>query len=336
MNVLTKKAVPTVVERTESEENRELAAGRRVLQLEARALSRLAQGLDVDFSRAVDILDRAKGRIVVSGMGKSGHIGNKIAATLASTGAPAIFVHPAEASHGELGMITRDDALLVLSNSGETTELSDMVYFSRRYEIPLIAIVGCADSTLADSADVALIMADEPEAGTLGLAPTTSTTMTLALGDALAVALFERKKFTESDFHVFHPGGKLGQSLVRVRDIMHGEADLPLVSPDLLMSEVLIVMTAKCFGCVGVIDERGDLLGIVTDGDLRRNLADDLLQRTAGELMTTRPQTIHEDALVAEAVRVMNAHEITGLFVTDGAHPLGILHIHDCLRAGIS
>jgi len=336
MNAPTKKAVPAAAERADSEENRDLAAGRRVLQLEARALSRLAQELDTGFTRAVDILERVKGRIVVSGMGKSGHIGNKIAATLASTGAPAIFVHPAEASHGDLGMITGEDALLVLSNSGETTELSDMVHFSRRYEIPLIAIVGRADSTLAESADVALIMADEPEAGTLGLAPTTSTTMTLALGDALAVALFERKQFSETDFHVFHPGGKLGQSLVRVRDIMHGEADLPLVAPDMAMSEVLIVMTAKRFGCVGVIDEAGDLLGIVTDGDLRRNLADDLLERTAGELMTGEPQTIREDALAAEAVRTMNAREITGLFVTDGARPVGILHIHDCLRAGIA
>jgi len=336
MNAPLKTAVPAKAKPTESVENHDLAAGRRVLQLESRALWCLAQELDVGFTRAVDILDCAKGRIVVSGMGKSGHIGNKIAATLASTGAPAIFVHPAEASHGDLGMITRDDALLVLSNSGETTELSDMVHFSRRYEIPLIAIVGRANSTLAESADVALIMADEPEAGTLGLAPTTSTTMTLALGDALAVALFERKQFTESDFHVFHPGGKLGQSLVRVRDIMHGEADLPLVGPDMLMSEVLIIITAKRFGCVGVVDESGDLLGIVTDGDLRRNLADDLLERTAGDLMTIQPQTIHEDALAAEAVRVMNANEITGLFVTDDARPVGILHIHDCLRAGIA
>ncbi len=335
MNAPTKKAM-SEAERGDSEENRDLAAGRRVLQLEARALSRLAEELDADFTVAVDILARTKGRIVVSGMGKSGHIGSKIAATLASTGAPAIFVHPAEASHGDLGMITRDDALLALSNSGETTELSDLVQFSKRFEIPLIAIVGRAGSTLGDSADVALIMADEPEAGTLGLAPTTSTTMTLALGDALAVALFERKQFSESDFHVFHPGGKLGQSLVRVRDIMHGADDLPLVGPDTVMSEALVVMTAKRFGCVGVIDADGDLLGVVTDGDLRRNLTDDLLVRQASELMTAHPQTIRIDALAAEAVRMMNECKITGLFVADGNKPVGILHIHDCLRAGIS
>jgi arabinose-5-phosphate isomerase len=316
--------------------SRDLAAGRRVLQLEARALARLAQELDPSFAEAVKILDRVKGRIVVSGMGKSGHIGNKIAATLASTGTLAIFVHPAEASHGDLGMITRDDALLILSNSGETTELSDMLHFSKRYGIPMIAIVGRAGSTLAQSADVALIMADEPEAGTLGLAPTTSTTMTLALGDALAVALFERKAFSEGDFHVFHPGGKLGQSLVRVRDIMHGADDLPLVESDTLMAEALLVMTAKRFGCVGVIDEAGDLLGIVTDGDLRRNMTNDLLERTVNRLMTAEPAVIRAGALAAEAVQVMNERQITGLFVTDGARPVGILHIHDCLKAGIT
>ena len=335
MNAPTKKAMPAA-EGGDLEEGRDLTAGRRVLQLEARALSRLAQELDANFAEAVDILDRTKGRIVVSGMGKSGHVGNKIAATLASTGAPAIFVHPAEASHGDLGMITGDDALLVLSNSGETTELGDMLQFSKRNKIPMIAIVGKARSTLGESADIALVMPDEPEAGTLGLAPTTSTTMTLALGDALAVALFERKQFSESDFHTFHPGGKLGQSLVRVREIMHGPDDLPLVGPDVVMSQALIVMTAKRFGCVGVIGDDGDLLGIVTDGDLRRHLSDGLLERRAGELMTAEPSTIREDALAAEAVRVMNERRITGLFVTDGARPVGILHIHDCLRAGIS
>ncbi len=335
MNAPTKKAMPAA-EGGDLEEDRDLTAGRRVLQLEARALSRLAQELDANFAEAVDILDRTKGRIVVSGMGKSGHVGNKIAATLASTGAPAIFVHPAEASHGDLGMITGDDALLVLSNSGETTELGDMLQFSKRNKIPMIAIVGKARSTLGESADVALVMPDEPEAGTLGLAPTTSTTMTLALGDALAVALFERKQFSESDFHTFHPGGKLGQSLVRVHEIMHGPDDLPLVGPDVVMSQALIVMTAKRFGCVGVIGDDGDLLGIVTDGDLRRHLSDGLLERRAGELMTAEPSTIREDALAAEAVRVMNERRITGLFVTDGARPVGILHIHDCLRAGIS
>ena len=200
----------------------------------------------------------------------------------------------------------------------------------------MIAIVGKKDSTLAKSADVPLIMADEPEAGTLGLAPTTSTTMTLALGDALAVALFERKAFSEVDFHTFHPGGKLGRSLIRVRDIMHGIKDLPLVSPDHVMSEALIIMTAKRFGCVGVIDEHGDLLGIVTDGDLRRNIEGNLLEKCVSDLMTVEPATIREDALAAEAVHTMNQREITGIFVVEGQRPIGILHIHDCLRAGIT
>ena len=343
MNAPTNSATP-LMDESDKEENRDLAAGRRVLELESRALASLADGLDARFAEAVEILDRVTGRIVVSGMGKSGHIGNKIAATMASTGTLANFVHPAEASHGDLGMITPEDALLVLSNSGETTELSDMLHFSKRYKIPMVAIVGRAGSTLAESADVALIMAAEPEAGTLGLAPTTSTTMALAIGDALAVALFERKAFSESDFHAFHPGGKLGQSLVRVRDIMHGADDLPLVAPDTLMAEALLVMTAKRFGCVGVVDGMvdgavegsGELLGIVTDGDLRRNLTDDLLVRTAGDLMTAAPTVIREEALAAEAVQIMNEHKITGLFVTDGARPVGILHIHDCLKAGIT
>ncbi len=314
----------------------ELHAGRRVLELEARALARLAKELNGNFVKAVKILDRVKGKIVVTGMGKSGHVGNKIAATLASTGTLAMFVHPAEASHGDLGMVTRDDAMLILSNSGETAELSDMLHFSRRYEIPMIAIVGRVNSTLAETADVALVMPDEPEAGTLGLAPTTSTTMSLALGDALAVALFERKGFSEDDFHVFHPGGKLGQKLVRVRDIMHSRQDLPVVEPETVMSETLLIMTSKRFGCVGVVGIGGKLLGIITDGDLRRNLTGELLTCKAEDVMTSDPMTIREDALAAEAVLIMNENKITGLFVTDGDQPIGILHIHDCLRAGIT
>jgi len=314
----------------------ELQAGRRVLELEARALGRLAKELDANFAIAVDILYRVRGKIVVTGMGKSGHVGNKVAATLASTGTLAMFVHPAEASHGDLGMVTSDDAMLILSNSGETAELSDMLHFSRRYEIPMIAIVGQANSTLADNADVALVLPDEPEAGTLGLAPTTSTTMSLALGDALAVALFERKGFTEEDFHVFHPGGKLGQKLIRVRDIMHGRKDLPIVESKTVMSETLIIMTSKRFGCVGVIGNDGKLLGIITDGDLRRNLTGELLTRNAEEVMTPNPMTIREDALAAEAVLIMNEKKITGLFVAESGYPIGLLHIHDCLRAGIT
>ncbi len=313
----------------------DLGAARRVLIHEARALSRLADELGPSFGGATDCLAAVEGRIVVSGMGKSGHIANKIAATLASTGAPALFVHPAEASHGDLGMITDRDALLMLSNSGETPELSDLVHYGRRFEIPIIAIVGHAPSTLADAATIALVLPNEPEAGTLGLAPTTSTTMMLALGDAIAVALLERKGFTADDFRVFHPGGRLGQRLVRVADLMHRGDEIPLVDPDTVMSEALIVMTAKHFGCIGAVDSDGRLVGIVTDGDLRRHMGAEIVERRVSEVMTASPKTIRPSALAAEAVRLMNDSKITSLFVVEAGRPVGMLHIHDCLRAGI-
>lgn len=312
-----------------------LVAGQRVLRLEARAISRLSDELDSSFVSAIDLLARVRGRVVVSGMGKSGHIANKIAATLASTGAPAMFVHPAEASHGDLGMITNADALIVLSNSGETSELSDMVHYAKRFEIPLIAIVGRPRSTLGDAASVTLVLPETPEACPLGLAPTTSTTMMVALGDALAVALLERKGFTEEDFQLFHPGGKLGQRLIRVGDIMHAGEAVPLVDADTAMSEALIVMTAKSFGCVGVTDAEGRLVGVVTDGDLRRHMKTDLLDRTVKTVMTASPLSIRPSALAAEAVRIINEHKITSLFVVDKGQPIGILHVHDCLRAGL-
>ena len=253
-------------------EHDDLAAARRVVAQESRALARLAEALTGRFVEATELLAATRGRIVLSGMGKSGHIANKIAATFASTGAPALFVHPAEASHGDLGMITEADTLLMLSNSGETPELADLVNYATRFSIPLVAIVGRAPSTLADAATVALVLPDEPEAGTLGMAPTTSTIMMLALGDALAVALLERKGLTAEDFSLYHPGGKLGQRLVRVADIMHAGDALPLVPAETAMAEALIVMTAKRLGCVGATDARGALAGIVTDGDLRRHM----------------------------------------------------------------
>ena len=320
----------------EGAEHDDLAAGRRVLRLESRALARLADSLTDSFVHATELLAAVRGRIVVSGMGKSGHIANKIAATFASTGAPAFFVHPAEASHGDLGMITEADALLALSNSGETPELSDLVNYAKRFEIPLVAIVGKAESTLGEAATVALAVPDEPEAGTLGLAPTTSTTMMLALGDALAVALLERKGLTAEDFKLFHPGGKLGQRLIRVADIMHTDDAVPLVDVEALMSEALIEITAKRFGCVGAIDADGALVGIVTDGDLRRHMKPELLQVPVRDVMTTAPQTIHASALGAEAVHTMNERKITSLFVVDAHRPVGIVHIHDCLRAGLA
>ena len=317
-------------------EHSDLAAAHRVVEQESRALARLSESLTGRFVDATEILAATRGRIVVSGMGKSGHIANKIAATFASTGAPALFVHPAEASHGDLGMITDADTLLMLSNSGETPELADLVNYGKRFRIPLVAIVGKAPSTLTEAASVALVLPDEPEAGTLGLAPTTSTIMMLALGDALAVALLERKGLTAEDFKIYHPGGKLGRRLVRVADIMHAGDDLPLVPADAAMAEALIVMTAKRLGCVGAIEGSGALAGIVTDGDLRRHMDAHLLQRPVSEVMTTNPITIHAGALGVEAVHLMNRCQITSLFVVEEKRPVGVVHIHDCLRAGLA
>ena len=317
----------------------DLDVARSVLRTEAAGLHALAAGLDADFVRAVDLLDGATGRIVVSGMGKSGHVAHKIAATLASTGTPALFVHPAEASHGDLGMIVSGDAILALSNSGETAELADLVDHTRRFGLPLLAITARRGSTLAAAADVALLLPQAAEACPMGLAPTTSTTMQMALGDALAVALFTRRGFTPADFRRFHPGGRLGARLRKVRELMHTGDAVPLGPPDMPMDRALLLMTEKRFGCVGVQDANSKLMGIVTDGDLRRAMGPDLLSRRLGEIMTASPRNIGPDALAAEALRIMNARErpITALFVLDpSGRPLGILHVHDLLRAGLA
>jgi len=314
----------------------DLAAAKGVLRQEAEAIGRLADSLDGAFLRALDILAAATGRVIVTGMGKSGHIARKIAATLASTGTPAQFVHPAEASHGDLGMVTSHDAVLALSNSGEVPELRDIINFTRRWNIPLIGITMKAASALGSSADVTLVLPKTPEAGALGLAPTTSTTMMLALGDALAIGLFERKGLSAEDFHEFHPGGKLGQILLKVGNLMHVGDELPLVDLEAEMSQALLVMTAKTFGCVGVTDARGNLIGIVTDGDLRRHMGPGLFDAVVKDVMTRKPMTIHANALAAEAVRVMNQRSITSLFVVDGTKPAGIIRLHDCLRAGVA
>ncbi len=317
---------------------RDLAAARRVLIAESAALTTLAERLGEEFPRALDLLTREQGgRVIVTGMGKSGHVGRKIASTLASTGTPALYVHPAEASHGDLGMITRLDALLALSNSGETSELTDVVTYSRRYAIPLVAITSRTESSLADAADLALILPDVGEACPMGLAPTSSTTMMLALGDALAVALLERKGFSSADFQIYHPGGKLGRQLLKAGALMHQGAAVPLVDAGCPMGEVLLVITQKSFGCVGVLDGAGTLIGIVTDGDLRRHLNEGLFSQTAEEVMTRAPMTIRPGMLAAEALLLMNSRKITSLFVIDDdLRPLGILHLHDCLRAGIA
>jgi arabinose-5-phosphate isomerase len=314
----------------------DLAAARAVLATEAAALAALAERLDGRFMTALDLVGSASGRVVVTGMGKSGHVARKIAATFASTGTPALFVHPAEASHGDLGMITASDAVLALSNSGETPELADLVDYTRRFAIPLVAITGRAESTLAREADVALLLAEAPEACPMGLAPTTSTTQMLALGDALAVALLARKGFTAADFRLFHPGGRLGRKLLRVRDLMHTGAEVPLAPAGTPMDRAIIAMTAGRFGCLGLVDGAGLLVGIITDGDLRRAMSPDLLSRTAAEVMTASPRTIGAEALAAEALREMNQRRITALFVTEAGRPVGIIHVHDLLRAGVA
>lgn len=308
-----------------------LDTARRVIGIEAAALTTLGESLDDSFAQAVTLILGARGRVIVSGMGKSGHVGRKITATFASTGTPAQFVHPAEASHGDLGMVTREDVALVLSNSGETPELADLIAHTRRFDIPLIGIASRPGSTLLRQADVALLLPPAPEACGTGIVPTTSTTMTLALGDALAVALMEHRQFTPEHFRVFHPGGKLGAKLARVADLMH--RDLPLVPRDLPMPDALLVMSGKGFGVLGVTDA-DRLIGIVTDGDLRRHMRG-LLDLTVEQVMTASPRTIDPDALAEKAVAVMQDRKITSLFVVQDGRPVGLIHIHDCLRAGV-
>lgn len=315
--------------------SRDLASARRVLSVEAQALQDLADQLGDELVRALDILSAVEGRVVVTGMGKSGHVGNKIAATLSSTGSPAFYVHPAEASHGDLGMVTPEDAILALSNSGETAELSDIIAYAARYSIPMIGITGRAGSTLATDATVALVYPAAEEACPMGLAPTTSTTMMLALGDAIAVALLERKGFSSDDFHQLHPGGSLGRRLLRVRDLMHTGDALPLVKPTTGLGEVVVTMTEKSFGCAGIVDETGKLIGIFTDGDVRRAMGQQPLDTPAEALMTKGPKALKPDVLASEAVRIMNENKITNLFIVEDGLPLGIIHIHDCLRAGL-
>ncbi|MFP4274344.1 MAG: SIS domain-containing protein [Paracoccaceae bacterium] len=313
-----------------------LDTARRVLATEASALALLAEELPADFAPAVERILAMRGRVVVAGIGKSGHVGRKISATLASTGTPSLFVHAAEASHGDLGMIGNEDIVLLISNSGETAELGDILAYTRRFAIPVIGISSRAGSTLMRAADLRLLLPGAPEACHIGMAPTTSTTMTLALGDALAVALMEARGFAAEDFRDFHPGGKLGAQMSRVAQLMHGEASLPLVDPDTPMSQALLVMTSKGFGIAAVVAEDGRLQGIVTDGDLRRHM-DGLLERNAGQIATRDPVTVGPDTLAATALGLMNARKISVLLVVDeDRHPLGVLHIHDCLRAGVA
>ena len=313
-----------------------VAVGRRVLSIESEALLRLSDSLGASFAQAVEVMHQAQGRIVCMGVGKSGHVARKLAATLASTGTPAMFVHLAEASHGDLGMINPNDVMLVVSKSGEVRELADTLEYAKRFTIPLIGITGTCHSTLGRAADVSLLIPDAPEATAEVSAPTTSTTMQMALGDALAVALLERRGFTAQEFRVLHPGGKIGAMLLTVADLMHGGGELPVVAPHTPMQDALLVMTEKRFGCVAVCDEHGRLQGVITDGDLRRHM-DRLLDHNAAEVMTRSPKSVPPGMLAAEALKRMTEAQppVTVLFAVQDDRPVGILHIHDLVRAGV-
>ena len=317
-----------------------IASALRTLEAGSGGITALAaaihDGLGTAFIAAVDLISAARGRLIVTGMGKSGHVGRKIAATFASTGTPAFFVHPSEASHGDLGMITPDDAIMALSWSGETAELKDLIDYSRRFRIGLIAVTAVTDSTLGRAADVVLAMPQAREACPHNLAPTTSTLMQAALGDALAIALLESRGFTAVDFGHFHPGGRLGAMLKFVRDIMHTGAEIPLAAVGARMSEAIAEMTAKGFGCVGITDRRGHLVGIITDGDLRRHMSANLLDLAVEEVMTPQPRTVRPDQLVSEALELLNSSKKTQLMVVDGGKPVGVVHFHDLLRAGVA
>ena len=315
--------------------NDPLNIAREVIVQEIAGLEALKASLGADFRAAVKLLSDANGRIVVTGMGKSGHVARKIAATFSSTGAPAIFVHPAEASHGDLGMISKDDVILALSKSGETAELGDILAYAARFSIPITAITADAGSALAKSANVALILPDADEACGQTFAPTTSTTMMLALGDALAVAQLRQRGFTAGDFQGFHPGGKLGAALRRASDLMHGKDRLPLCGPNASMTDVIDAISNGGFGCVGIVGDTGLLQGIITDGDIRRHFANGIENKTAAEIMTKNPRTAEEDTLAGDILGFMSQTKITALFVIKDKKPIGIVHVHDCLSVGV-
>jgi arabinose-5-phosphate isomerase len=311
----------------------------RTLGIEGEGLAALASevtgALAAPFTRAVQLLEAGQGRVIVTGIGKSGHVAQKIAATFASTGTPAFFVHPSEASHGDLGMITSQDVILAISWSGETVELKNIITYSRRFAVPLISLTSRRDSALAKASDVVLELPKAKEACPHGLAPTTSTTMQLALGDALAIALLEAKGFTAQHFKALHPGGSLGAQLKFVADVMHMGDRLPLVEEDTVMSEAIVTMTQKSFGCLGVIDAKGRLAGMITDGDLRRHMGRALLAARASDIMTRKPNTLRPDMLASAALEQINSLKRTQMFVVEKGKPVGIVHVHDLLRAGV-
>ena len=319
-------------------ENKDIINAKRAIDKEIEALRIMENSLDENLSKALDLMQNCKGRVIVTGMGKSGHVGRKISATLASTGTPSFFVHPSEASHGDLGMLSQDDVVIAISNSGETKELSDILLYCKRFGIPLIAMTKNPQSSLGKNSDLLLVLPDDGEACPLGLAPTSSTTATIVMGDILAIDLMERKGFFYSFYKQRHPGGKLGAILRKVSDLMHSGDEMPVVNEDTKMQEALLVMTSKMLGCVGVVNQAGELTGIVTDGDLRRWLSPSLMSEKISEVMTKNPKTIQPDALAIEALKIMNTtgRGITNLFVVEGKKPVGLIHIHDCLRAGVA
>jgi arabinose-5-phosphate isomerase len=334
------KVSPSATKADKTEAGPHIASALRTLGTEGEGVAALAaamcDGLGAPFAAAVETIRNAHGRVIVTGMGKSGHVGRKIAATLASTGTPAFFVHSADASHGDLGMITSDDVMLALSWSGETEELKDLITYSRRFRITLIAITACPDSTLGKSADIILALPEAREACPHNLAPTTSSLMQLALGDALAIALLESRGFTAIDFGVFHPRGTLGAMLKFVRDVMHEGKAVPQIRRGAPMSEAIVEMTSKGFGCVAIIEGNGKLAGVITDGDLRRHMRADLLQASVDHVMTKSPKTVRPDQLASEALQLLNSSKITALFVVERGAPVGIVHFHDLLRAGVA
>lgn len=314
----------------------DIAIAKRTINREIEALRVMENSLNENLIKALDLMEQCHGRVIVTGMGKSGHIARKIAATLASTGTPSFFIHPAEASHGDLGMLTTDDVVIAISNGGESKELSDILLFCKRYGIALVAITKNPTSSLGKNSDIVLKLPDNGEACPLGLAPTSSTTATLVMGDILAVNLMERKGFSETDYKQRHPGGKLGAILRKVSDLMHTGDEMPLVTEDAIMQDALLVMSAKMLGCVGIVNQAGELAGIITDGDLRRWMSPNLITEKVSTVMTKNPKTIQPDVLAIEAVNVMNntGNGITNLFVVEDKKPVGVIHIHDCLRAG--
>lgn len=325
-----------VNDKAEVRQELDISCAIKTIEREVEAINQLKSSLNSCLTVALDMMENAKGRIIITGMGKSGHIGKKIAASLASTGTPSFFVHPAEASHGDLGMITEDDVIIAISNSGESRELIDILNYSKRFGIKLIAITKNLDSSLGKAGDVVLLLPNNGEACPLGLAPTSSTTATLVLGDILTACMIERKGFTKSDFNVRHPGGKLGSILQRVSDLMHVGQDMPLLEEHANMKNVLLEMTSKRLGCVGLVNQNGKLTGLITDGDLRRCLSEKILDEKALNVMTRNPKTVSKDVMAAEVLKIMHDKKITNMFVVEGDVPIGVIHIHDLLDNGVA